>query len=148
MPALLVLLLTMGGLLAQTSLPVRQLRGSVTASGSAIVTLPDGSVTTALLDPAFTLDTSGPQPVLRIAIAPAARVVRVKIVAAADPLQAYAISGPGVNVSNTLVFRNGLLMAEGDDYIFSAGPGVGTVTFGPGAAAVAIGDVIQLVAIL
>lgn len=130
---------------SQTSLPVQQFRGSSSVSGQIFVVLPSGAVSQAMLDTAFTLDTSGPYPVLRVALPPAIRVARVKVVAGAVPTQVYQLSGAGITAVNLMVFRNGVLQSEGDDYAFSANAGA-TVSFT--GAVVRPGDIVQLVAII
>jgi len=134
---------------AQTSIPAHQIRGSTSASGQVFVSLPSGAVTQALLAADFAIDTSGPRPVLRIAVPSGARVVRVKVVAGETPPQSFQIAASGVNATNVLVYRNGLLQSEGDDYAFTTGATAGTVAFNTtSVTAVQSGDIIQLVAIL
>lgn len=134
---------------SQTSIPVQQVRGITSASGQVFVTLPNGSVNQALLDAAFTIDVSGPRPVLRVSLPAGVRVARVKVVAGVDAPQSYQLAAPGVTAVNALVFRNGLLQSEGDDYAFTAGVAAGTVTFNSSSATtVQSGDIIQIVAIL
>ena len=134
---------------AQTFLPVQQVGGGTSASALVFVTLPNGSVSHALLDPSFIIDTSGPRPVLRIAPPPGVRVVRVKVVAGVNAPQSFHLTAPGVTAVNTLVYRNGLPRSEDDDYSFIAGASAGTVTFNSNSATtVQTGDIIPLVAIL
>ena len=149
---------------AQTSLPVQQIRGVGSASGQIFVVLPSGAVSQAMLDTAFTLDTSGPYPVLRVALQTAVRVARVKVVAGAVPAQAYQLSGPGITAVNLMVFRNGVLQSDGDDYTFSANGGatggltgpvilspaiaISTATVSFTVAVIQPGDIVQLVAII
>jgi len=134
---------------AQTSIPVQQVRGITSASGQVFVTLPNGAVSQALLDAAFTIDASGARPVLRISLPAGVRVARVKVVAGAAAPQSYQLAAPGVTAVNTLVYRNGLLQSEDDDYSFIAGAAAGTVTFNSNSATIVqTGDIIQLVAIL
>jgi len=149
---------------AQTSLPVQQFRGSSSASGQIFVVLPSGAVSQAMLDSAFTLDTTGPYPVLRVALPPAVRVARVKVVAGAVPAQNYQITGTGITAVNLLVFRNGVLQSDGDDYTFSSNGGatagltgpvilsptiaISTATVSFTGAVIQPGDIVQLVAII
>lgn len=132
-------------LAAQTSLPVQQIRGAGSVSGQVFVVLPSGSVSQAMLDTAFTLDTTGPYPVLRVSIPPAVRIARLKVVVGVNPSQNYQLAGQGITAVNLLVFRNGVLQSEGDDYTFSENGGamVGFI-----ASAIKAGDIVQLVAIL
>ena len=132
-------------LIAQTSLPIQQIRGAGSVSGQIFVVLPSGAVSQAMLDSAFTLDTTGPYPVLRVALPPAVRVARIKSTAGAVPAQVYQITGNGITSVNLLVFRNGVLQSDGDDYTFSSNGGA---TVGFNAAAIQPGDIVQLVAII
>lgn len=135
---------------AQTTIPVQQVRGFASASGQVFVTLPNGSVNPALLDSAFTIDTSGPRPVLRVSLPAGVRVARVKVVVVgADAPQTYQLAAPGITAVNAMVFRNGILLSEGDDYAFSSGAAAATVAFnGNWVTGVQSGDIIQIVAIL
>jgi hypothetical protein len=128
-------------LAAQTLLPPGQLRGTVSATGQALVTMPTGGTAWALLGDGLSLDISGPRPVLRVSPPTGARLVRIKAVATATPAQTYSMAGV-VDPSQMLVFRNGLLQADGEDYDATGG----TVTFRGGA--VQPGDIIQVVALL
>jgi hypothetical protein len=126
---------------AQTAVSPGQLRGRPSVTGYVVVATTGGSVTLALLDSSLTLDTSGPTPILRVTVPPAARLVRLKAVATATPAQTYALSGVA-DSGQVLVFRNGVLQADGEDYDATGG----TVTFR--GSAVQQGDIIQLIAIL
>lgn len=133
----------------QTALPVQQVRGVTSTSGLVLLTLPDGKVREALLDGSFTIDTAGDRPILRVTVPSGARIARLKVVAGTAPPQAYEISGTGLTVTKTMVFRNGLLQSEGDDFSFAAAASSGRVTFNTGpATTIQPGDIIQIVAIL
>jgi hypothetical protein len=145
--ALAISSVAIAALAGQTALPVQQLRGVTSASGQVLVTLPSGAVSLALLDSSFSIDTSNGRPVLRVTIPSNPRLVRVKAIAAATPAQSFQISG-AVIADQLLVFRNGLLQSEGDDYEFSANSTEGTVTFRPGpTTAIQPGDLVQFVAL-
>jgi len=126
---------------AQTAVSPGQLRGTVSATGQALVTMPTGGSAWALIGDGVVLDTSGPRPVLRVIPTSSVRLMRVKAVATATPAQTYSVSGVS-DSSQVMVFRNGLLQASGEDYDATGG----TVTFR--GSAVQQGDIIQLIAII
>jgi hypothetical protein len=126
---------------AQTAVSPGQLRGTVSATGQALVTMPTGGSAWALIGDGVVLDTSGTRPVLRVIPTSSVRLMRVKAVATATPAQTYSVSGVS-DSSQVMVFRNGVLQADGEDYDAKGG----TVTFR--GSAVQQGDIIQLIAIL
>jgi hypothetical protein len=126
---------------AQTAVSPGQLRGTVSATGQALVTMPTGGSAWALIGDGVVLDTSGTRPVLRVIPTSSVRLMRFKAVATATPAQTYSVSGVS-DSSQVMVFRNGLLQASGEDYDATGG----TVTFR--GSAVQQGDIIQLIAIL
>jgi hypothetical protein len=104
--------------------------------------MPFGMTSWALLGDAISLDVSGIKPVLRVSLPAGTRLVRLKAVATATPAQTYSLSGV-TDSSQVLVFRNGLLQAEGEDYDASGG----SFTFRQ-PSEIRAGDIIQLVALL
>jgi hypothetical protein len=126
---------------AQTVIPPGQVKGTPSATGQVMVATPTGSATWALLGDSISLDTSDSRPVLRVSLPAGSRLARIKAVASATPAQSYSIAGVS-DPSQILVFRNGLLQADGEDYDASGG----TITFRN--SAVQSGDIVQLVALL
>jgi hypothetical protein len=135
--------------IAQTHLLVQQLRGGTSANGQVVVALPNGTMVPALLDSAFSIDMTGPRPVLRVTLPEKTKVARLKVVAGANPAQAYLLEQTGLTGTATMVYRNGVLQSEGDDYSFTAEPTAARIQFNPTPpTTIQTGDIVQIVALL
>jgi len=113
-----------GTLAAQTKVTTANLAGEQSATGRVFVVLPSGTVALAEIGPGIVVDTSGPVPVLRVQT-PAAPVEVVERNKLPAPQAVFTLGFdplPGL-----AVYRNGLLMAEGEDYTVTSR----VVTFAP-----------------
>lgn len=121
---------------AQTRVKAFNLAGETSTSGRLLVVLPDGRIAEADLD-GVALDTSGVRPVLRSSAAPVPVRQKIKIVLTS------ATGTLGVPGKVADVYRNGLLLAEGDDYALSVSGDRTTITFTAGQTPQA-GDIVQV----
>lgn len=135
-------LLCFAGLVhGQSRLQIEQLQSkAVSPGGLAMVVLPDGRLSVASLD-GIVIDTSGAVPVLRVLPQPTTPPIRERSVVtkATAPMPTITIPDATVIVASVVVCRNGLELAEGEDYTLT-GP---VVTFRAGEEPLA-GDVVKL----
>jgi hypothetical protein len=124
---------------AQTRVDVRSLKGPAGAKGYALVVLPDGQVAVATLDGLeIVVDANGVtlHPIVASAIRDKAQSWKLT-----TEQTVFALSTPAASADGVWVYRNGLLMTEGEDYALSADRK--TVTFLPAQGAF-IGDLIAI----
>lgn len=114
-------------LTAQTSVPVGQVRGATSTNGTVFLALPNGTMVLADIGPEFTIDVSGPRPVLR-AVLPAmpSEVIGERLTASGASGLACTLTKP-LLAGSLKVWLNGVRQAEGVDYAVSGQ----TVTFIP-----------------
>lgn len=110
--AIWLLLILAPSLSAQTRARPEQLAADPAPAGRVLVVLPSGAIALATLD-GVALDTSGPTPVLR-AVMP---IIRVRSLRWKPSGMEGAWTLPERPAAGTLqLYRNGLLLTEGDDY--------------------------------
>jgi hypothetical protein len=124
---------------AETKPDARQLRGPASSKGYVLVVLPDGQVNFATLD-GLEIRSDANGIVLRPTM-PAAPILRDKVQSwkLAVEQMAFALTETPAGAESVWIYRNGLLMTEGEDYTLAGK----TVTFLP-VQGTAPGDIITI----
>ncbi len=107
---------------AKTTIPVKNLRGLSSASGSVVAVTPAGQVVVARLGEGIVLDTSGTVPVLRVVAPATPQIVFVdgeRPVPGGEGNRIFSLASAPNPVSSLMVYLNGILLTAGVDYTVS-----------------------------